>query len=71
LRQYVVDRPLGGAEGLAIARAELLQRGINLILEFVPNHVAPDHPWVSEHPEYFIRGNNDDAEKTILHLLSS
>ena len=34
---------------------------MNLILDFVPNHVAPDHPWVAEHPEYFIRGNADDA----------
>jgi hypothetical protein len=23
--------------------------------------VAPDHPWVIEHPEYFIRGTVDDA----------
>jgi len=34
---------------------------MNLVLDFVPNHVAPDHPWVFEHPEYFIRGNADDA----------
>ena len=33
---------------------------MNLILDFVPNHVAPDHPWVAEHPEYFIRGNTRD-----------
>jgi hypothetical protein len=24
--------------------------------------VAPDHPWVTEHPEYFILGNADDAK---------
>jgi hypothetical protein len=23
--------------------------------------VAPDHPWVSDHPEYFVQGNADDA----------
>ena len=34
---------------------------MNLVLDFVPNHVAPDHPWVIEHPEYFVRGNADDA----------
>jgi 1,4-alpha-glucan branching enzyme len=34
---------------------------MNLILDFVPNHVALDHPWVAEHPEYFIQGNADDA----------
>ena len=62
VRRYVVDDHLGGPEGLAIARLELSNRGMNLILDFVPNHVAPDHPWVAEHPEYFIRGNADDAE---------
>ena len=61
VRQYVVDEHLGGREGLAIARQELARRGLRLILDFVPNHVAPDHPWVFEHPEYFIQGSADDA----------
>jgi hypothetical protein len=60
VRRYVADQHLGGPEGLAIARRELAKRGMNLILDFVPNHVAPDHPWVAEHPEYFIRGSADD-----------
>ena len=60
IRNYVVDPHLGGREGLAIARRELLKRGMNLVLDFVPNHVAPDHPWVKAHPEYFIRGTTDD-----------
>ena len=33
---------------------------MRLILDFVPNHVAPDHPWTVEHPEYFVRGEPDD-----------
>ncbi len=60
VRRYVVDAHLGGAEGLAAARKALAGCGIRIILDFVPNHVAPDHPWVSEHPEYFIQGNPDD-----------
>jgi hypothetical protein len=35
---------------------------MNLVLDFVPNHVAPDHPWAAEHPEYFIRGGADDLK---------
>lgn len=62
VRRYVVDKHLGGPEGLTIARRELAKRGMKLILDFVPNHVAPDHPWVVEHPEYFIRGNAADAK---------
>jgi hypothetical protein len=61
VRRYVVDPHLGGAVGLAAARRELARRGIRLILDFVPNHVAQDHPWVVEHPEYFIRGCAEDA----------
>ena len=61
IRRYVVDAHLGGPRGLQIAREELSKRGMRLLLDFVPNHVAPDHAWVTEHPEYFIRGNADDA----------
>lgn len=61
VRQYVVDRHLGGPEGLAAARRELAGRGLRLVLDFVPNHVAPDHPWVIRHPEYFVQGSTEDA----------
>jgi hypothetical protein len=63
IRRYVVDTHLGGKEGLAIARRELAQRGMKLLLDFVPNHVAPDHPWVTEHADYFLRGTAEDAKK--------
>src|SRR4029079_3342750 len=61
VRRYVVDEHLGGPKGLAMARRQLGDRGLRLILDFVPNHVAPDHPWVAGHPEYFVRGRRDDA----------
>jgi glycosidase len=60
IRRYQVDEHLGGPEGLAVARQELAERGVRLILDYVPNHVAVDHPWVAEHPEYFILGDSDD-----------
>ncbi len=63
VRRYVIDPHLGGPEGLAAARQTLAKRGIRLILDFVPNHVAPDHPWVFEHPEYFIQGEKKDIAK--------
>ena len=61
VRRYVADEHLGGPAGLASARRELVNRGMRLILDFVPNHVAPDHPWVSEHPGYFIHGSAEDV----------
>ncbi|MFE0256685.1 alpha-amylase [Streptomyces sp. NPDC059010] len=63
VRRYEVDASLGGAEGLAAARAELDRRGVGLLLDYVPNHVAPDNPWTWEHPEYFVRGTDDDARR--------
>jgi hypothetical protein len=55
IRNYHVDGRLGGEAGLATARDELASRGVGLVLDFVPNHVAPDHPWVEAHPDYFVR----------------
>jgi hypothetical protein len=61
IRGYVVDAHLGGAQGLAVARRALAKRGMKLLLDFVPNHVAPDHPWVLQHNDYFIQGTGEDA----------
>ena len=71
VRRYVVDKHLGGPEGLAAARKALAQRSIRLILDFVPNHVAPDHPWVFEHPEYFIRGDKKELERDAASFLET
>ena len=64
VRQYLVAKRLGGPKALAIARQELATRGMKLVLDFVPNHVAPDHPWIGEHPEYFIQGSSKDAQNS-------
>src|SRR4051812_30988793 len=63
IRDYVVDAHLGGPAGLAAARSALAERGLGLMLDFVPNHVAPDHPWTDAHPERFVRGSDEDLER--------
>jgi hypothetical protein len=63
VRNYTVDEQLGGTKGLAAARKNLAARKIRLIVDLVPNHVAPDHPWVAAHPEYFIRGDAGDLSR--------
>lgn len=63
IHRYVVDERLGGRSGLARARTELERRGLVLILDFVPNHVATDHPWTTLHPEYFIGGDDTDLAR--------
>ena len=54
VHRYVVDTHLGGPAALAVARGELAARGMRMLLDFVPNHVAVDHPWTVNHPEYFV-----------------
>jgi hypothetical protein len=62
VRRYVPDERMGGFAGLAVAREQLRARGMALILDYVPNHLARDHPWVIEHPDYFIQGSEADLE---------
>ncbi len=56
---YEVHPDLGGDEALARFRERLADRGCKLMLDFVPNHMALDHPWVDQHPEFFISGDED------------
>ncbi|MGE5089933.1 MAG: alpha-amylase family glycosyl hydrolase [Candidatus Levyibacteriota bacterium] len=63
IQSYTVHRDLGGDAGLARLRQRLRERGLKLMLDFVPNHMAPDHPWVGERPEYFVHGSEDDLAR--------
>src|SRR5829696_4473463 len=63
VRRYLADDRIGGPDGLAAARAELAGRGVRLLLDFVPNHVAPDHPWLQDSPEVFVPGSADDLAR--------
>jgi len=57
---YTVHPELGGDAALARIRQRLRDRGLRLMLDFVPNHTAPDHHWVEEHPEYYVGGTESD-----------
>ncbi|MGA9479282.1 MAG: alpha-amylase family glycosyl hydrolase [Desulfobacterales bacterium] len=59
IQNYTVHHDLGGDAALARLRQRLQKRGLKLMLDFVPNHMAPDHPWVEDHPEYFVTGTED------------
>ncbi len=54
---------LGGDAALARLRERLRERGLRLMLDFVPNHTGLDHPWVEEHPEYYIPGTELDLAR--------
>jgi glycosidase len=52
---YHVPEALGGEAGLSVFRHRLHQRGLKLVLDFVPNHVGLDHPWLRERPGLFVQ----------------
>lgn len=60
IQRYAVAEAFGGNEALAAARKKLQKRGIKIILDYVPNHVGIDHHWVAEHPDYFLRGTEQE-----------
>lgn len=62
VRRYEVDPHLGSREELAAIRCQLAERGLRLVLDFVPNHVAVDHPWLFENPECFVQGTAADLK---------
>jgi hypothetical protein len=63
ITSYRVHPGLGGKEALARLRERLRARGLRLMLDFVPNHTAPDHPWVEDHPEYYVPGGELDLAR--------
>ena len=62
---YIVNPVMGGEAALLRLRERLRVHDLRLMLDFIPNHVATDHPWVQDHPEYFISGSELDLENQI------
>jgi hypothetical protein len=60
---YELDPLIGTLEDLEQARNELHQRGIGLILDFIPNHTGLDHHWIYDHPEYYIQVSEEEYRK--------
>ncbi len=50
------------------------KHGMKLIIDWVPNHTAWDHPWVTEHPEYYAKDSTGaityEADWTDIALLN-
>jgi hypothetical protein len=63
IRAYETHQDFGGDAALGRLRERLARRRLKLLLDFVPNHTAPDHPWVTAHPEYYVAGSEEDLAR--------
>ncbi|MBM2824527.1 MAG: glgE [Dehalococcoidales bacterium] len=61
INDYRLDPALGKQEELAAVKSQLNRLGMGLIVDFVPNHLALDHPWTRSHPEWFVAGTGTDV----------
>ncbi|HWP62156.1 MAG TPA: alpha-amylase family glycosyl hydrolase [Candidatus Binatia bacterium] len=59
---WEISPVVGGEEGLARFRRQLAEAGVGIVLDFVPNHTALDHPWVRRHPEWYVHVDPDHVE---------
>lgn len=55
--QYAINPQIGTEEDLKDVKQQLNQRGIKLILDFVPNHFSAHSSLVATRPELFLQGN--------------
>jgi glycosidase len=63
-RDYRAVNPAYGTAGDFRALVQAVHaRGMKLILDWVPDHTSPDHPWVKQHPDYYIR--NERGEPSV------
>jgi hypothetical protein len=60
---YEVAPGLGGDAALRVLRDLLSRAGLRLILDFVPNHTACDHPLTLSTPEAYVLGTEEDLTR--------
>ncbi|MCB0638214.1 MAG: alpha-amylase, partial [Lewinella sp.] len=49
---YGVNPEFGTLDDFKALVRQIHEMGMYVILDWVPNHTAWDHPWIKAHPEY-------------------
>lgn len=60
---YVPDPRIGSWRDVDAVRDKLHARGMALFLDFVGNHTSLDHPWTSEHPDFYVQATQQQFAK--------
>jgi hypothetical protein len=60
---YTVHDQLGGDEALDRLRKRVNDRGMKLMLDFVPNHTGMEHEWIVKNPDFYIKASESQLEK--------
>ncbi|MEB3343702.1 alpha-amylase family glycosyl hydrolase [Okeania sp.] len=63
ITDYHIHENLGDNEAMLRLRDRLHQRGLKLMLDFVPNHTAPDHLWVETNSDFYVQGTQANLEE--------
>ena len=56
IEDYVIDPAIGTVEEFLAFKRKVNEKGMGLILDFVPNHFALDTPAAAQFPSYFVQG---------------
>ena len=62
IKEYRQDPRLGEPGALARLRERCQNAGLKLMLDFVVNHTALDHSWVTHRPEWFVQAQGEAAD---------
>lgn len=63
---YAVDPHYGSLDDLKGLAAELHRRHMKLVLDTVPNHIGPRHPWVEDEPDpAWLHGTKADHHEAV------
>lgn len=64
ITDYTVSEAIGNDTALARLRHRLQERGLRLMLDFVPNHTALDHVWVRDNSAVYLSGTLQDLSQS-------